>query len=480
VIRAALLLVLALAALPAAAGAAVPPALGPDGRVYPLVGGGSRAPAEGLAATRAALGFVAAFATMADGSVAVLMLTEDAFAVGPDGRIRMLPSPPGEADDGEAFEGAPDGSLLLLLDGRVLRLAPGAAQWAEQPRPPGIPASFVPGGLAPLPSGYALLGSRRTWWVQGGAAAVVEHAPASLTAAVRSDGTVVRATRRGDGLLALAPDAPVRTLREPSGDVAWGGLIGLPDDGFLGLRVPGQVDLLTADGATETVLTPRADLGTGVGGPFLATAETPLAIAPDGAMPTLGRGATIRIAVPPGSARTLAAVAPPTYRGLRRGEVTISSTFAGAAGIEVRSGGEVVTAALAPVQPGETAVPLVDPPPPGIYVVALRLTAPDGREARHRMRVVTLPRLPRTLARRAIRRYERRARLGGAAWIELQRCGRTGAKTFACRAVQVERRRRAPDRRQCVGVWTARLRPDGIHSRVREAPRACREPGPAR
>jgi hypothetical protein len=91
-----------------------------------------------------------------------------------------------------------------------------------------------------------------------------------------------------------------------------------------------------------------------------------------------------------------------------------------------------------------------------------------------------LERLSRPRARRAMRRYERRARLGGALRIDLRRCGRAGAKAFACQAVQVERRRRGPDREQCVGVWTVRLRPDGFRSLTREAPAACRRLGPVR
>ena len=128
-----------------------------------------------------------------------------------------------------------------------------------------------------------------------------------------------------------------------------------------------------------------------------------------------GPDCRLRLAVPPGSARPLAAIARGTYEGLRRGSVAISSTFAGAAAIEVRSGGEVVTAAIAAIGAGED---------PGAtartrrrradYRVALKLTAPDGREARHHLRVVTLRRLSRTEARREARHFERRSRVAGA------------------------------------------------------------------
>ena len=217
----------------------------------------------------------------------------------------------------------------------------------------------------------------------------------------------------------------------------------------------------------------------GDGGPFERQGDLPGAVTADGAflLPG-GPDFQLRVVVPPGSARPLAAIARGTYEGLRRGSVTISSTFAGAAGIEVRSGGEVVTAAIAEIGAGRTRVQLRDPPPPGDYRVALKLTAPGGREARHHLRVVTLRRLSRTEARREARHFERRSRVQGLA-LDLRRCERAGARRFTCRAVQVERRP-GPDRAVCVGVWTAQLRPDGLRSRAREAPRACRKLGPAR
>jgi len=138
----------------------------------------------------------------------------------------------------------------------------------------------------------------------------------------------------------------------------------------------------------------------------------------------------------------------------------------------------VLTFAIAEVGAGETTVRLLDPPPPGTYTVALTVTAADGRQARHRMRVVTLRRLGRTEARREGRRFERRSRVRGFS-IDLRRCRRAGDTRFSCQAVQVERRP-GRDRRVCAGVWTVLLRPDGIDSRAREAPKACRRRGPVR
>ena len=169
----------------------MPPALGPDGRVYPLIGGGRAAPRDGLPATRLRIGLVLAAAPMADGSVAVLPFREEPFAVGTDGRVRLLAAPPGEAEEIESLEGAADGALLALRRGRAFRLAPGSGLWAELPRPAAIPASFVPDRLLPLPAGYALVGEGTTWRLEHGVATAVEHPADVTTATVTADGTIV-------------------------------------------------------------------------------------------------------------------------------------------------------------------------------------------------------------------------------------------------------------------------------------------------
>ena len=479
-IRAALVAALALAAVPAAAAAAaVPPALGPEGRVFPLVGGGSQAPRDGLPASRLRIGHVLAAAPLADGSVAVIPLNAEPFAVGTDGRIRLLPELPGEPPAIDSLEGAADGALLALPGDGVYRLDPGAAAWARQARPAEIPASFRPSFMVPLPHGYALIGHATTWRVEAGAATRVPHPPDPSAATATADGTIVLGFFDDRRLLALPPNAPPRVFRAASGMSPWARLLSLPGGGIAGLRDdPFRLEILGADGALQATLRTRDGLGSGDGGPFERQLEMPVGRTPDGAflLPG-GPDFQLRLAVPPGTARPLAAIARGTYDGLRRGTVTIASTFAGAAGIEVRSGGEVVTAALAEVGAGTTRVQLRDPPPPGDYRVALRLTAPGGGEARHHLRVVTLRRLSRTEAHRAARRFERRSHVQGPG-LDVGRCERAGARRFACQAVQVERRP-GPDGRVCAGIWAARLRPDGMRSRVREAPRACRKLGRA-
>ena len=99
------------------------------------------------------------------------------------------------------------------------------------------------------------------------------------------------------------------------------------------------------------------------------------------------------------------------------------------------------------------------------------------------MTVVTLERLSRAAAIQARRRFERRSRVPngeGITYIDLRRCGPVDPRAYACQAVQVVVGRGITTRRLCVGVWTARLRPDGLQSRVREAPGRCRALGPVR
>ena len=60
-------------ALAAPASAAVPPALGPDGLVFPFAGGGRAAPRDGLPATRARLA-ITNEGPLRDGGIAVTPL----------------------------------------------------------------------------------------------------------------------------------------------------------------------------------------------------------------------------------------------------------------------------------------------------------------------------------------------------------------------------------------------------------------------
>ena len=439
--RAALLLALALAALPASASAAVPAALGPDGRVYPLLGGGARAPRDGLPATQLRVGLLLGAAALADGSVAALPFREEPFAVAPDGRVATLPDPPGEPEEISALAGASDGALLALRRGGVLRLRPGAAAWAELPRPAAIPASFVPDTLPPLPAGYALVGRRTTWRAEGGTVTRESHPPDVLAATAAPDGTIVLAFGGSDRLLALPPGAPRASCApRPAGTSGSGSC-----------RCPRAISSGSAPAPSPWTSSPAArpwrrpsgpstGSARGDGGPFEAQGGLPVAIAPDGAA-LLPGGADnpVRLAVPPGTTRTLAAVAPATYAALRRGAVTISSTFAGAAGIEVRSGGVVVTSAIAAVGPGRRPCRCRTPRRPG------PTPSPCASSPRTAARPGTACASSPCAGSRASRRCARRAGTSGARAYAASRstsgAASAGDAALLLQALAVERRR---------------------------------------
>jgi hypothetical protein len=481
-----LLALLLLAALPAAAAAAVPPALGPEGRVYPLLGGGSEQARTGIAATRLRDPGPAAYVPLAGGGVAVFPVADPSFTVGADGRVTVLPPQPD--DDGAVYAAAADGGVLRLGEDRdrFARLPPGAGAWSVEPIPAAVPRSFVAQQLVALPGGYALVGLRRTWRVEGGTTTAVAHPRFPAAATATADGTVLLTYLDRSGIVALPPggggavELGADLPEETRGD----GLIAMPDGTVLRTGLPGRRTAVLSPGAAlEALLDRGTGLGDGAGGPASGARALPFAATAEGGLLMVDDAGAVRIAVPPGAARSLAAVAPATYDGLAGGAVTVSSTFAGTAAVEVRSGGVVLTSATAAVGPGETAVALPGAPPPGRYTVTLTVTAPDGREALHRMTVVTLARLSRAAAVRARRRFERRSRVPngeGVTYIDLRRCGRVDARAYACQAVQVVAGFGIETRHLCVGIWTARLRPDGLQSRVREAPGRCSARGPVR
>jgi hypothetical protein len=320
--------------------------------------------------------------------------------------------------------------------------------------------------------------------VEGGTATPVAHDPFPGGATAAADGTIYLSYQGGGRLVSLPPGGPPVELAAADGPADL--LVALPGGGLLGATTfEPAVVVIAPDGTLETRLDREPGLGLGLGGPFSGAPDgLPFGASEDGAILLAGER-RLFAAVPPGSGRLLAALAPGSYPGLAAGTVTVASTVAGTAAVEVRDDdGEVVAAATAPVAVGETIVALPEAPLPGRYRVTLTVTVPDGRETADRLRVLTLERLTRAAALRERRRFQRESSVGefdGGQYVDLRRCRRDGARAYSCQAVQVSwQRKPRRDIRRCVGIWVAQLRPDGIRSRVRVGPRACRARGPVR
>src|SRR5215218_2556500 len=131
VVRSLLLAVALVAAAVPVAGAQVPAGLGPDGRVFTLMGDGTESPREGLPAHRLSLSLLdlGRFAVLPGGEVAFSGGEHSrALRVGADGRVHLLPP----LRDVSAMTAAPDGTLYAVEDDEVIhRLAPGADRWVS-------------------------------------------------------------------------------------------------------------------------------------------------------------------------------------------------------------------------------------------------------------------------------------------------------------------------------------------------------------
>ena len=168
--------------------------------------------------------------------------------------------------------------------------------------------------------------------------------------------------------------------------------------------------------------------------------------------------ALLRVFVPPGTTRPLAAVAPPTYRGLRRGEVTVESTFAGRATVVVRRAGREVGRAEADVPAGASTLTLAEAPPRGDLAVALEVTGPGGRVAGDRLEVSTVRRLG---GRRARALIGFAGELFGGGRRSVGDCRRTGPRGYRCTLRLTIERRDGSGGRRCVARLLVQQRPDG-------------------
>ena len=495
------LLLLALAAaVPAAARAAVPPALGPDARVFTLAGGGTEDPREGLPATRADLIGSVDVAALPDGALAFAELGE-LWRIGTDGLIHDIPDP---GIFTEQIAARPDGTLLAVTETRVRSLAPGATRWDR-----GFPLRRIPfstgelsgSDLAALLDGFAIIAYDHVYVVRGGTVRKTK-----LTGLFH-DGRALAPLP--DGRLAVAYDLDRRL-----------GLIGL-DGAFSSFRAgaAARADGLAALGdgtllamgetlrAVDTAGTELAvagaapGLGSGDGGPpatavfdagsvtaapagwvaFDDTGSLGFAgaafdagadLLPGGGLRTdwlYGIGGIadlIRVAVPAGVTAPwpLAAIAPATYETIGEGSVAIATSFAGHAVLTVSRSGREVGRAEADVAAGDSELALTAAPRRGDLRLKLVVRAADGRVATARATATTLTRLAQARVRPLVSNMAKVFTLIDSVRLRRGGCVRQSPQQIACRLVR---------HGSCRRVATVLLRADGARIYA-EGRRACR------
>ena len=207
-----------------------------------------------------------------------------------------------------------------------------------------------------------------------------------------------------------------------------------------------NVHAVPASGTRRGTRNPRPDSGTTEG-------------------PTHAGPSLIRIIVPPGTSRPLAAIRTATLASLRAGRVAITTTFAGTATLEVRSrAGRRVARIQAPIAAGETELVLPARPPAGD--LRLRLIVRDGaghtaisRAAVTTERTLSLQRAGRLV--RAVIDNDSEVDEGGGFWTEMRRCRRVSATRIDCQLIAVEGFVGQPEKRRCTEVAIVRLRADG-------------------
>jgi hypothetical protein len=494
--RAVALLALGLALSAAAPAAAqVPPALGPDGRAFTLLGG-AEAPREGRPAYRVG-GFVGSVAALPGGDVAVALIgPQRPWVVGMDGRMHALPRVPGLS----LVAAAADGTLLAATDGQVSRLRADRSGWDlvldARTSVPGWTGADEIEQLVAFPGGGLAFTSRETRVrrvAPGGAVERVRlpsQTEAKALAALPSGELLVAVENSGGDarLMTAAPGAPLHALT-PYREVPALSLAALPDGTIL--RAGGVLDVLAPDGARLARLGAGLPFGSGDGRPATSAGlgAFGVAAAPDGAVLVTeivsggferlsigsrladlllgffgGTGSLsmpVRAFVPPGTARPLAAVAPATRRMLPGGRVAVESTLAGDATVVVRRRGREVVSATASVPAGHSVV-VVPPPPEGDLTVTVEVRGPRGRIAGARLGVSTQSRLRARDLRGAVRRL---GELLEGDESSVAGCRRTGARRAVCRIVDRDGR--------CAGRAVITQRADGRVVRVRTGRRAC-------
>ena len=483
------------------AAAQVPAALGPEGKVFTLTGGGGERPRDGLPLYRVRGEFPVAAPLPAGDVVLTLRVSGRPWLAGLDGRLHPLPW----VRDTGPIAAATDGTVLAVSgDRRVLRLRPDRSGWDEVldlraalPASDGDEVSALvafPGG------GFALaLDELEVWRVAPGGAPeqvdLPEETEATALAALPAGELAVGVEDSGaDSRVMLVPDGGTARPLTTSQDVRYSGLAPGPGGGLI--AATGTLDVLDAAGMRIARVGRESGSPAGDGGPAANARLFTLGVAAadDGSVLTsdfLSRGflhfstgseaddlllgifgapgpfrLPIRAFVPPGTARPLAAVAAPTAQTLGEGAVAVESTFAGRATVVVTRRGEEVARAAADIAAGRSAIALPAAPPEGDLTVTAEVLAGAGRVAGGRLEVSTFSRLTRRNARRAIRRTGALIAFTSDDRESTSGCHRTGARRFACRILRGGRAR-------CVGGVIVIQRADGRHIRLVGKRRGC-------
>jgi hypothetical protein len=489
----------------APARARVPAALGPDGRVFTLAGGGTEPAREGLPAHRVRLA-VATPAALPDGDVALLAAPRRSpWLVGHDGRLHALPS----LDRLRELAAGADGSLFAVRgDDDVHRLRPGAPAWErvldasaaipgwEAARDPFAGSDTVSGFTALPDGGFAIAWLDAGVWRSGPdgqpqQVALPEQTEAWALAALPTGELVVSVEDSGaDSRLMIAPPGgPLRPLGR--GVTGFANALAVPpvggflrtdyDDLFVhdaaGARIA-RIGTRDGPGPGDGGPAPAADLlavdvdagadGTVVAGDWLLRGFTSMdrgVIDPFMARLFLARPVrpAVRAFVAPGTARPLAALAPATFTTLREGEVVVRTTVAGRATVVVREAGREVARASADVAAGASALALDRGVPEGDLTVTLEVEG-AAAVAGAALEVSTLRRLDAARARAAAERIETPLYL--ATDMELGPCRRASPRRFACAMVRPSGR--------CGGRIVVRQRADGRRLTLQRGRRSCR------
>lgn len=496
--------------------------LNPRSRIYTLAGGGSHSPKDGLPATLAKL-VPTSLAALPDGTVVVVHDDSRAFAIAADARLRALPR---LGDRGvSALAAQRDGSLLAVSGGGeiVYRLRPGAGEWE-----PFFDVKRLTGGaflqrapsIAASPDGSFVLGvstDRDTgvWRVQqDGTFREVPQpkafGPAGDTVAALSDGSVAFTYGGSDRLVIVGTDGSQRRIRGRWGIDEDLGLAELPGGNLL--RAETTLDQLTPGGAAKRLAGERPGLGLGDGGPVSSALldATDVVVAADGAIiiadrapsgsaldlpATRRRGGPLvtrpwlseevrllRVVLPINSVRPVVAITRSTYRTLPRGRVGYRTTVAGDVTVVVRHRGKTVARVSTTATVGEGALWLVQRPPSGDLRLSLQFTGSNGSVIVHRLAVTALHTLGLARARRVMRREalsEGEGDTGGGREVELGRCRRVSDRRVDCQQIVVEVEEGRTLTRSCAGLFSARLRPDGVRVVAGGNRRACRQFGRA-